>query len=346
MINVEELLSPVSPEKPAGEDVAYDPAMQELEKALPGKPETQFSAAEEPNWKEILRLSADLSKRSKNLRVTVILTLALLKTEGLTGFRDGISLLQKSIEQYWDVIYPVLDPEDDNDPTERVNILAAMLTTSGPAADDPMQFHRRLKQAPLCQSPRVGRFGYLQFAAPAAEAETEKKADPGQVEAAFRDTPPEFLESIHQAIQESIAAAEGMDAFLTQTISNSRAPDWSPLIGVLKELRKSLVPYLPQGVVEAEAEEGAPGAMGGAGSAPASSPGTINSRQDVVKALERICEFYTRTEPSSPVPLLLKRAQRMAGMNFLEIINDLTPESISQVNLVVGIKPDSSSDPA
>jgi type VI secretion system protein ImpA len=337
MINVEDLLKPVSPEKPAGEDVAYDTAMQELDKALQGKPETQFSAAEEPNWKEILGLSTGLLKRSKNLRVCVVLTLALLKTEGLPGFRDGITLLQKSIEQYWDVLYPLLDPEDNNDPTERANILAAMLSPSGPAFEDPMQFHRRLKQAPLCQSPRLGRFGYQDLA---PDAGAEKKADPGQVEAAFHDTPPEFLEATQKAIQESIAAAQGMDEYLTKTISNSRAPDWAPLIGVLKDLRKALAPYLPQGTVEPEAEDGAQAGAGGAGPAAVSIPGAINSRQDVVSALERICEFYAKTEPSSPVPLLLKRAQRIAGMNFLEIISDLTPDSISQVNLVVGIKPE------
>jgi len=342
MINVEDLLKPVSPENPAGEDMTYDVAMQELEKALQGKPETQFSAAEEPNWKEILQLSTDLSKRTKNLRVNLILTLALLKMEGLTGFRDGMTLLQKSLEQYWDVIFPHLDPEDNNDPTERVNILAAMLTASGTGSDDPMQFHRRLKQAPLCQSPRLGRLGYMDFAAPASEAEGEggKKTESGQVEAAFRDTPPEFLESVHTAIQDSIAAAEAMDEFLTKAVSNSRAPDWSPLIGVLKELKKALVPFLPQGMVEVEGEEGAAAAAGAPGAAAVSIPGAINSRQDVMKALDRICEFYAKTEPSSPVPLLLKRAQRMAGMNFLEIINDLTPDSIHQVNLVAGIKPE------
>jgi type VI secretion system protein ImpA len=59
-----------------------------------------------------------------------------------------------------------------------------------------------------------------------------------------------------------------------------------------------------------------------------------------MKALDRICDFYAKSEPSSPVPLLLKRAQRMAGMNFLEIINDMTPEALPQVNLVAGIKPE------
>ena len=72
----------------------------------------------------------------------------------------------------------------------------------------------------------------------------------------------------------------------------------------------------------------------------AAGSGMLVEGQDVMKALDRICEFYAKTEPSSPVPLLLKRAQRMAGMNFLEIINDLTPDSIHQVNLVAGIKPE------
>ena len=92
-------------------------------------------------------------------------------------------------------------------------------------------------------------------------------------------------------------------------------------------------------MVEVAGEEGA-AAAGAPGAAAVSIPGAINSRQDVMKALDRICEFYAKTEPSSPVPLLLKRAQRMAGMSFLEIINDLTPDSISQVNLVAGIKPE------
>jgi type VI secretion system protein ImpA len=42
----------------------------------------------------------------------------------------------------------------------------------------------------------------------------------------------------------------------------------------------------------------------GAGtSASAALPGTITSREDVVRLLDRMCEYYERNEPSSPVPL-------------------------------------------
>lgn len=337
MINIEDLLKPVSPEKPAGEDLAYDSAMQELDTALLGKPETQFSSAEEPNWKDILAQSVDLLKRSKNLRVHIFLALALLKTEGLGSFRDALTLLRQTVEQYWDVLYPPLDPEDNNDPTERVNILAAMLMPSGPAFEDPMQFHRRLRQAPLCQSPRIGKFGYSDLPNTPPDADGRPKPDASQVEAAFRDTPPEDLEKTLAAISESIAAAQGLDEFLTKTLGNSKAPDWLPLIAVLKDLKKSLTPYLPVELVESE-EGGVVAGGEGGGKAPAVS-GAISSRQDVVKALQRICEYYTKTEPSSPIPLLLARAQRMAEMNFLEIIGELSPDSMSHVHMVTGVKP-------
>ena len=68
-------------------------------------------------------------------------------------------------------------------------------------------------------------------------------------------------------------------------------------------------------------------------------PGAINSREDVVHALERICEFYRHNEPSSPVPLILHRAQRMAKMNFMELVTELTPDSVTTVKVVTGPLP-------
>ncbi|HEX5175868.1 MAG TPA: hypothetical protein VFV83_02510, partial [Chthoniobacteraceae bacterium] len=67
--------------------------------------------------------------------------------------------------------------------------------------------------------------------------------------------------------------------------------------------------------------------------------GNIQSRQDVIRMLDKLCDYYSRAEPSSPVPLLLRRAQRLAEMNFLEIIGDLSPEALAPVQNVTGVKP-------
>ena len=43
------------------------------------------------------------------------------------------------------------------------------------------------------------------------------------------------------------------------------------------------------------------------------------------------CEYYAKCEPSSPIPLLLKGAKRLASMNFLEIVREIQPEGLEQL---------------
>lgn len=134
MIEVEQLLKPVSAEEPCGKDLSYDPNFLALEGLIAGKRETQFSAAEEPDWKAVHDACLALLGQSKDLRVAVILCLALLKLEGAVGLRDGLALLKGSLERYWPELYPKLDPEENNDPLERINVIASISTPWVPLA--------------------------------------------------------------------------------------------------------------------------------------------------------------------------------------------------------------------
>jgi type VI secretion system protein ImpA len=53
--------------------------------------------------------------------------------------------------------------------------------------------------------------------------------------------------------------------------------------------------------------------------------------------LDKACEYFARNEPTSPVPLLLERAKRFIGMNFLDILKELAPDGVQQVQTVAGI---------
>ena len=89
-----------------------------------------------------------------------------------------------------------------------------------------------------------------------------------------------------------------------------------------------------QPVAVEEGEETVAVATGAvAASAP---PGEVNTRADVLKAIDRIVAYYNRSEPTSPVPLLLGRARRLAQMNFMDIMKDLAPDSLSQIQLIGG----------
>ena len=135
MISADELLKPVSAEKPCGDDISYDAQFIELETLMRGKPETQFSAAEEPNWKVLRDRCLELWKKSKDLRVATALALAELKTEGFPGFRESLALINGLIEKNWNELYPRLDPADGNDPTQRVNIIASLAAPAGTFGD-------------------------------------------------------------------------------------------------------------------------------------------------------------------------------------------------------------------
>ena len=55
-----------------------------------------------------------------------------------------------------------------------------------------------------------------------------------------------------------------------------------------------------------------------------------------MRRLDELCDYYTRNEPSSPVPLLLRRAQRLVGMSFMDLLKDLAPGGISELQVVSG----------
>ena len=342
MFVAEELLKPISDDTPCGQDLSYDPALQELEILARGKPETQFSAAEPPNWKELRTRCLELFARSKDLRVAMTLAVASLELDGLPGFREGLLLVRGLLERYWPTVYPQLDLADDNDPLQRMNIIASMAMPVGTYGDS-VRVLERLRGIPLCDSVQMGRYSLAEI----LRAETGAPGDKTelkmpQIDAAFRDSKQEKLGETYQTLSDCITLVQGIDDSITLTVGAKRAPDLTPLSSELIAMRNRVAPFIRAGSVAAvisatEAQEGV-----GAGAQPAFSlQGEIRSREDVLNLLQRICQYYERTEPSSPVPLVLKRAARLAEMDFMQIIHDLSPEAVSQIRTITGEKEDS-----
>ena len=333
------LLTPLPGEHACGEDIAYDPKFLELDTLIAGKPETQFSAAEEPDWKAVREACHALLARSKNLRVAALLCLAKVKLEGVTGLSDGLALLKGLLEQYWAEVYPRLDPSDNNDPLERMNIVASLATPIG-TFGDPVRFLARVRQIPLTNSPQLGRLTVAGLSGETVAGKSPPTA--AEFVAALRDTPPADLQAIFQSVTESIASVRSIDEYLTTTVGAGKAPDMGALLDVLTEMQKTLAPHVPGAEVATDAADSTTSAQAPAGGG-GNVSGVIGSRQDVMRALDRICDYYARHESTSPVPLLLERARRMVEMDFMQIVNELAPDALGQINLVAG-KRDSTAD--
>src|SRR5204862_7542808 len=93
MIEVEQLLKPVSPEQPCGKNLSYDPGFLALDGLIAGKSETPFSAAEAPDWKAVRDASLVSFNQSKDLRGAVTLALTLVQLDGTVVLRVRLEFL-------------------------------------------------------------------------------------------------------------------------------------------------------------------------------------------------------------------------------------------------------------
>lgn len=337
-IDVESLLSDITPEAPCGEDLAYDQAMLLLDNEFRGKPEQQMgdsiSEAVEPNWENVKDMAISLLERSRDLRVIIQLTAALIELEGIEGLKSGLSLLQQSLTRHWEHVHPQLDPEDDNDPLERVNIVSA-ITTPTATLGDPLRFRYRVQGAPLTDSRQLGRFGYrdilrAQSGAPASEDDGDKAASSSEIEAAFQDTELDALVAVYEGIQQSRETVLTIDSTLTELVGVGSAANFEGLLDDLKSIEHELGERLRQrgyGVAEEE-EEGADGQ----GAAPgAALSGEVTSPRDAELALGKVIRYYEQNEPSSPVPMLVKVASSMISKSFVEISSVLPPDTVELI---------------
>lgn len=347
VIEVENLLSEIAADAPCGEDLEYDSQFTEMEKQSQGAPERQYGStiipAEPPNWRGVRQAALHLLERTRDLRVAAYLTRALLNTDGLPGFADGLALLEGLLERYWSSVYPQLDPDDNSDPTLRVNIIAALC--------DPEATLRALREIPLVSSRVLGRFNLrdIQIAAGVLTPTTAKeKAEPptqAKIDGAFQDADREELKATAGAVVEAVTRVERIEALLTDQVGASQAPDMSALGRILKEIRQVLTEQMQRlGIklveeipMDVEAGEGlAPDTPGAAVTVQRMVVGEIANREDALRMLDKICDYFQRYEPSSPVPFLLRRARNLATKDFMEILQDLAPSGTSQADLIFG----------
>ena len=347
-IDVDALLQPIDADAPSGPDLEYDPEFQELERLARGKPEQQYGdtiiPAEEPDWRAVGKAATALLSRTKDLRVAALLARSALRTSGFADFAACIRLMHDYLDQNWESVHPQLDP-DDNDATMRVNSLITLC--------DPATMLREIRDTPLVESRRVGRFALREFLIAKGELPASNSSDPpptlSTIEAAFADAPVEQLQATATALTDAISHVSAMETKLMNEVGSSGAADFSPVLKQLRDASRLVQDQMSRRGISTDGAAGADGSSGGTGAdmpvagaqtGIVSAPGEIRSRQDVIAALGRIRDYYERHEPSSPLPLLMTRAERLVNKSFIEILTDFAPDGVAQAKLIGGVKDD------
>ncbi|MES3022241.1 MAG: type VI secretion system protein TssA, partial [Pseudomonadota bacterium] len=66
--------------------------------------------------------------------------------------------------------------------------------------------------------------------------------------------------------------------------------------------------------------------------------GAPASRAEASRLLCQACDMLEHSEPAHPAPLLVRRAIRLLDMNFLDLVRELTPDALAEVERLSGIK--------
>jgi type VI secretion system protein ImpA len=216
-----------------------------------------------------------------------------------------------------------------------MNTLAALAEPLGKDGD-PYRFIERLQSIPLTNSPQLGRIAFgtvLEARQPAGKnGPAPGGINPPQIDAAFRDTAAGEVQLIYQHAGEALEHLRAIDSLLRSAVGMVHAPNLAELEKALSTIRTIVGPYVNM-AVPPPTPAGTPLLPTLSGAAPSDS---VVSREDVLRVLGQVRSFYSKHEPASPIPLLIRRIERMVPMTFLEVLADMAPDAVKEVNKIVG----------
>ncbi len=317
-----------------GPDLEYDNEYLALTQAAAGKPESQFGPAEPPNWMVVREASETLLDRSRDLRLALYWLRSGVRLMGFVALPVGLELLIGMANALWEQVHPLPDP-DDGDPYARVNALTLLREMEGLLGD--------LRVTKVVQDRAVGEFDgravelAVGLAQAASDEETLGKETLANMLAAAMERSPELGSALTLAPRRVLELQD----LLNDKLGSDSAPDLEPLL----QFSKAVVSLMPLSQADAAADQNDASLVAVGGNAGSGLSGAVRTRDEALRAIDMVCTFLERTEPSNPAPLFLRRARQLVNHNFLQLMKELAPAALSDVARSVGVDPDSVESP-
>lgn len=250
-----------------------------------------------PPWSTLKDRALDLVAKGHDVRAWVWVCRAGLAADGVPGLAAGLELLADGLSRFWAAVPPL--GEEGDPPGERYLGRLMALGELGITSE-------RFTESDLARSGRLVE---------------SLKADLAAMPSRAPVTPAD------------LTRARDALAKLEKAVRDGFGPGHDPQLGTL---------ILTAALDRATAPAPAPTPTAPAGTPPAakttasSAPLAVDSREDVVRALDLVLAYYRAREPASPVPLLLERAKRLVPLGFLDAVKDLAPTGLKELMAVAG----------
>jgi type VI secretion system protein ImpA len=275
------------------------------------------------------------------------LTEALVKLHGLAGLRDGLAVSRGLLERYWDRLYPEIDDENLE---ARANALSWMN----------LQVAASIKEVLVARAIAAPSISYLDYEHHNAalkninqiKDEYEKQQAKEELEhwntswsKARETTGRRFYEELQVELNECWEQFKALDLVMDEKFG-SQTPGLGRLKATLDDIRSLVEKIVKEKrlsepddagmLVRADGEpDAAPVTEAAGGGA-----GTIRSRQDALKRLNEVAEYFSSTEPHSPVSYLVQRAIKWGRMPLDSWLEDVIKDEnvLERLRDVLGLK--------
>ncbi len=357
--DLEALLAPVPGDAAVGIDLRTDATPQSLyyhlrdaraearatERAMDAD---DTATAVPPQWRTIRDLGIDaIAGKSKDLEIAAWLTEALLRCDGLIGFTAGVRLMTGLVDGFWDELLPL--PDEDGIAT-RVGPVGGLNGVSGEGT-----LSQPLRKLTLFLRPDGAPLQFWQFeqssdlAAVVDPERRQQRIDAGTMpfDTVAAEAGAAGTASFAVLRDQTNAAREAWQA-LSDTLDARAGADAPPTSRVRELLEKisNAAALFAGGQAAAPPGDGAVAPSGGATSVVgfsdiAVAPGAVATREEALRSLAAIAEFFRRTEPLSPLAYTLQEAVRRARLSWPELLEEIVPDVTlrGQILTSLGIRP-------
>ena len=319
--------------EPCGPNLEYDPEYVTLMAKVLPKGDAQYGdfigVSETPNWGEIEKDCERLLTRTRDINLILLLLRCKIRQHQGLGLLDGLTTLVEVLEKYPNHVHPQPIIEGEHDLTVRCNALATLTDPEG-LMDDIRSIVLIKNNASRLQVRDVERA----FATPRHTDALSIPSVTQQLEV-LRAASNTNLKSIIEANSWVVRLQTWMNAEL-----GDYAPDLTPFMrliglfdftqGPIASKAKTLIPVEKSllNPIILETTELSP-----ATPSPEAKSTSSNHVLDRHTALQQIIttrKWFEHVEPSSPVSVLLRQAEKLVGKPFSEVIDCIPIELLQR----------------
>jgi type VI secretion system protein ImpA len=359
VLDLEALLAPLSDAAPTGVDLRDDASPQSIYYRLKDLRSTARAAERradsgedttgaQTEWRQILDLSQQaLGRQAKDLEVACWLVEALVRTQGFAGLQDGFRLLKGLVEAYGDKLYAFADEDGAG------IVIASFAGLNGVEGEGTLI--QPIRKIPLTsggdQPFAAYHYGQAEDLAKLTDnAAKERRIAAGvptieKFDEAMRTSPKDFLRALLSNLNGSLTALDELSTLLHQTCGANAPPSSrikETIEGVYDLVRsrtRDLLPAEPEAAhmngANGVAEEARPNGVSVGVS------GAITNREEALRTLGKISEFFKATEPHSTIAFTLDDVIRRARLSLPELLAELLPDAAARRTFLTsaGIRP-------